>query len=62
MIGMSVYTGKVNEETKYDEYSYGWSFIVGWLSFTMALLAGIIAIMFGQPRLPKIQLIVKFEE
>nr|XP_012561773.1 epithelial membrane protein 1 [Hydra vulgaris] len=38
LIGLSVYTNQVSIR----EYKYGWSYIIGWISFLLTLVAGLL--------------------
>uniref|UniRef100_A0A7M5UYY2 Claudin n=1 Tax=Clytia hemisphaerica TaxID=252671 RepID=A0A7M5UYY2_9CNID len=60
LIGMSVYTAKVNEEDSFDLYKYSWSFAFGWVAFVLTLIAAVITFTFGAPKLPRI--IIEFRE
>ena len=51
---MTTYTAKVNDTESLDKYSYGWSYILGWVAFAFAVLAAIIALIFGAPKLPRV--------
>jgi len=60
LVAMVTYTVETNMNDLLDKFDYSWGFAFGWTAFTLAVIAALIAILFGAPKLPRV--IIEYRE
>ena len=48
MIGVAIFTNKMVDVVNNSAFSFGWSFILGWLGFIGAIVSAVVVFLLGK--------------